>query len=354
MNNKRNIRCFPAFCIVFIGIILCSCSSTNTLTLSVTQAPPVHVSSKIQTIGIIDRSLPSEKDETMDKIDKILTAEGKNLDKDGAHEAILGLFVELNSTNRFSEIKIIDSLDLRSPGVGVFPSALPSETIERICIDNHVDAIFALSFYDTDAQVDYKAIPVEINGPMGIKIPAIEHQATIITDIKSGWRIYDQINKSIADEFLVNEQVVSTGKGVNPMRAVEAIIGRKTAVLQISNDIGQNYALRIIPYNIRVSRNYYVRGTDNFEIAKRRAQTGNWDGAAELWNNEVNNPKGKIAGRACYNMAIINEINGDLETAIEWASKSYTDYKNKLALKYVNILKSRVRENEDLEKHINN
>lgn len=354
MNYKINTRYVYIISFIFSGIIISSCSSTNSLTLSVTQAPPVHVSSKIKSIGIIDRSLPSEKDKAMDKIDKILTAEGKNLDKDGAHEAVLGLFSELNNTNRFSEIKMIDSLDLRSPGVGIFPSALSSEQIEQICRDNNVDAIFTLSFYDTDAQVDYKAIPVEIDGPMGIKIPAIEHQATIITEIKTGWRIYDQINKTIADEYMVNDQVVSSGSGINPINAVQAIIGRKAAVMEISKDIGQNYALRIIPYNIRVSRDYYVRGTDNFKIAKRRAQTGNWDGAAELWNIEVNNPKGKVAGRACYNMAIINEINGDLDTAIEWASKSYTDYNNKLALKYVNILKNRVRENEELEMLLNN
>ncbi len=29
----------------------------------------------------------------------------------------------------------------------------------------------------------------------------------------------------------------------------------------------------------------------------------------------------KIAGRAHYNMAIINEINGDLETAKQWATE---------------------------------
>jgi len=296
--------------------------------------------------------MPSDKDKTMDKIDKILTAEGKNLDKDGANEAVLGLRDELTNYNKYAEIKIIDSLDIRSPGVGVFPAALSKAKIEEVCLENGLDAIFCLSFYDTDAQVDYQAIPVEINGPMGIKIPGIEHQATIFTEIKTGWRIYDNVNKSIADELLINEQLISSGKGINPMKAAEAIIGRKADVLSMSNQMGHGYAFRIIPSSIRVSRDYYVRGTENFEIGKRRAQTGSWDGAAELWNIEVNNPKAKIAGRACYNMAIINEINGDLVAAHEWAAKSYTDYNNKLALKYVNVLKNRIHENEILEQRL--
>jgi len=349
----RKIYNTRAISVLLISIILCSCSSTNLLTMSVTEPAPVYVHSDIKTIGIIDRSLPSGKNEkNIDKLDKILSAEGKNLDKDGAHECVVGLFDELINNNRFSEVKIIDSVNVRSPGLSVFPSALSWKTIERICYANNVNAIFALSFYDTDAIIDYKAVPIEVDGPLGIKIPAVEHHATIATLIKTGWRIYDPINKFIPDEHLVNENVVSTGIGINPVKAVEAIMGRKEAVLQVSNNIGHNYALRILPYRIRVARHYYVRGTNNFKIAKRRAQTGNWDGASELWDIEVSNPKRKVAGRACYNMAIINEINGDLNAAVEWASKSYTDYKNKMALRYLNVLKYRIERNKQLQQQM--
>ncbi|CAN0473563.1 unnamed protein product [Scytosiphon promiscuus] len=99
----------------------------------------------------------------------------------------------------------------------------------------------------------------------------------------------------------------------------------------------------------RISRDYFVRGSDNFVVAKRRAQTGDWQGAAQLWEKELDNSKSKIAGRACYNMAIINEINGDLNAAMDWASKSYADYDNKEALRYLNILKYRLSQNEVLE-----
>jgi hypothetical protein len=134
---------------------------------------------------------------------------------------------------------------------------------------------------------------------------------------------------------------VFTGKGVNPLVAAAGLIGRKDAVNQVSNKAGREYAMRILPYQIRVSRDYYVKGTDNFKIAKRRAQMGKWDEAGELWEKETNNSSGKIAGRACYNMAIINEINGDLNTALGWAQKAYEDYNNKLALDYVRILENR-------------
>jgi len=45
-------------------------------------------------------------------------------------------------------------------------------------------------------------------------------------------------------------------------------------------------------------------------------------------------------------MAIINEINGDIDAAIMWAQKAYEDYRVKIALGYVNILRNRKANNE--------
>ena len=344
---KKNQSAQVLFLVLAI-VMLGSCSSTNTLTLSVTEPAPVYLPSNIKAVGIINRSLPSDKNKDLDQIQQILTIEGKDLDKDGTHQSVIGLQDELVNYMMFSEVKIINNIEAMSPGLGIFPSALSWDAIERICTENNVDAIFELSSFDTDSKIDYKAVQVQVAAPLGVKIPAIEHRATITTFIKTGWRIYDPANRAIRDEYTVNKQVTSRGAGINPMRAVEAVMGRKESVLKESNSIGHSYASRILPYKIRVTRDYYVKGTNNFEIAKRKAQTGDWDGAAVLWEKEVPNPDGKVAGRACYNMAIINEINGNLSTAIDWASKSYTDYNDREALHYVNILKDRIAENEQL------
>ena len=140
---------------------------------------------------------------------------------------------------------------------------------------------------------------------------------------------------------MYNESVVFTGRGINPLLAASALVGRKEAVNQVSNKAGHGYAMRIIPFRLRVMRDYYVKGTNNFKIARRKAQVGKWDEAGLLWEKETTNPSVKVSGRACYNMAIINEINGDLDSALKWAQKSYEDTNNKLALRYVRILQYR-------------
>ena len=173
------------------------------------------------------------------------------------------------------------------------------------------------------------------------------------TTVKTGWRIYDPAGKSILDEYIESESVASSGKGINPLVAAKALTGRKAAVSEVSNNAGHNYAFRMIPYRIRVYRDYFVKGSDNFKIASRKAQMGQWDEAGELWKKETGNQNMKIAGRAVYNMAIISEINGDIDEALNWARKAWGDYNIKLALDYVRILENRQYKSDVLKEQGN-
>ncbi len=335
------------YILLILLAIFCSCK-TQLLYINVVQPAPVTLPAYIKSAGVINRSLPSEQTRKVDIIDKVLSLEGANLDKEGAEASIAGLTDELIRNNRFSNVKPLTNIDLRSVGLGLFPPPLDWEFVAKTCSENQVDALFTLELFDTDTKISYAARKTGIKTPLGV-IPALEHQADMLTTVKTGWRIYDPAGKNILDEFAVNRDITFSGRGINPVVAAAALIGRKQAVKEVGMKAGQLYAQRLLPFELRVNRDYYVKGTNNFKIAKRKAQTGNWDQAGELWNKETTNPKTKIAGRACYNMAIISEINGDLDLAVKWAQKSYEDYNNRLALRYIDILNYRRNSNRILE-----
>lgn len=335
--------------ILFItGIIILTSCKTNQLYLNVVEPAPVTIPQDVKKVGIINRYLPTDESKVIDAIDRTLSLEGKNLDKDGAIESIKGLKEELSANERFTEVRTIDDIKFKTPTLTLFPAPLTWDIVDMICKEESVDALFALEKYDTDTRVNYSTSKREVKTPLGT-VPAIEHHANMETIVKTGWRIYYPAGKAILDEYIYNDAINFSGSGINPLVAAAALIGRKDAVNQVSNKAGRGYAVRILPYEIRVTRDYYVKGTDNFKVAKRRAQMGKWNEAAELWEKETDNPKGKIAARACYNMAIINEINGDLDAAIKWAQRSYEDYNNKLALHYSRILENRRYKNSVLE-----
>jgi hypothetical protein len=333
--------------IILATLVLASCK-TQQLYLNVTEPAPVTIPSYIKSVGVINRSMPTDETKAFDVIDKALSLEGANLDKDGAVECIKGLSEELANNGRFTEVKSLDDIDFRTPKLVMFPVPLSWDIVNQICRETNTDALFSLEKYDTDTQISYSTRKVDIKTLLGT-VPGIEHRADMNTQVKTGWRIYDPAAKAILDEYIYQENIVFSGTGINPLVAAAALTGRKDAVNQVSNKAGHGYALRILPYRLRVMRDYFVKGTDNFKIAKRKAQVGKWDEAGDLWALETENPSMKVAGRASYNMAIINEINGDLDAALQWAQKAWEDYNVKLALRYVRILEDRKYKNDVLK-----
>lgn len=335
-----------------ICLILGACSATNRLTMGAVEPAPVFVPAHIQKVAILNRSMASEKHQGLDKIDRILSAEGMHLDEKGAKAAVGALQEELAADGRFESVILIDSISLDRKGLGVFPATLDWAYVRELCDAYRADALFVLEFFDTDTQAAYSMTSRTLPNNLGIKVAVPYHRVSLNTLLNNGWRIYDPLDALVLDEFATQGRITSVGEGINPVKAIEAVIGREAALVEQSKYLGAGYATRLRPTRKRISREYFVRGTPNFEIAKRRAQTGDWDGAADLWEQELDHPKPRIAGRASYNMAIINEINGDLDKAIEWASRSYSDYGNKEALRYLNLLNYRVAEQAELERQL--
>ncbi len=337
MKNPIALLCMALCCF--------SCSSTNLMSLSVMTPAPVTLPPNARTAAVVNRTRVEDNNRTIDAIHKTVSLESNALQSEGAKASMSGLADELMKNNRFSMVKPLD-LDLRSFGAGVFPSAMSWDTVERICRESNSDLLFSLELFDAESRV--AAPPARLNNIVG-PVSALQQKVTMNTLVKTGWRIYDPASRTILDEWALSKELAWSGSALNPVAAANAIAGRKEAVKQVGAQAGQAYAYRIVPYSVRVSRYYYIKGDASFSLATRMARTGNWDGAAKIWQQATNNASSKVAGRACYNMAIISEINGDLDGAIQWAQKAYENYGLRLALSYISVLRNRQSDNAVLK-----
>ncbi|SFR48165.1 hypothetical protein SAMN04490243_2038 [Robiginitalea myxolifaciens] len=333
----------------FLSLLLFSCSATHRLSMTVTEPAVVSLPKNVQRVGIINRSIPSEGKGTLAKIDAILSAEGMQLDRDGSQAALQGLADRLRTSNRFEAVVILDSLPQLAKGTLAMPAALSREQLRELCATYGLDAVFSLAYYDTATQVRAEIGMREVTGTLGIPVKVPMHRLDLTTALRSGWRIYLPQVPLPVDQWEYTDYLRVSGQGINPVEALESIRNRKERVLDISRQTGFVHGSRLEPSRIRVGRDYFVRGNDSFERGKRLAQTGAWNEAAQLWEAETAHPKDKIAGRAHYNMAIINEINGDLEAAHSWAKDAYAIYGNREALRYIRILERRLAAQAELE-----
>jgi hypothetical protein len=334
-------------------IVFTSCK-TNFVYINVVNPAPVTISNETKHVGIVSRTTPSDENKTLNTIHQNVNAESVKLIKEATAEAVRGLKDALTENKRFEIVKPITDIDLRTPVSATFPSPLSWTEVEKICNTQGVDVLFVMEIFDTELKVVPLNTPTKIENITDVLNTVTQAQVNITTHIKTGWRIYDPKKKDIIDEHPMFDAITVTANATTIVNTTEALLGRKEAIKQNANRLGHMYADRIIPYWIKVTRDYYVKGNNDFKVATRKARTGNWVGAGELWLKQTGSRKRKMAGRACYNMAILGEINGDIDNAISWAQKAYENYNNKLALQYVTVLKKRKIKNQRADYQLGN
>lgn len=342
----------PAYTAFVVLLCLTACSSTRQLGVTTLEPASVELAHNIKRIGIINSSLPSEREEYKDRLDQILSSEDQELARQGTDAAINGLFDELAKDKRFDEILLLEDVPEVIKGIDKTPTEQSWQTIESLCEKHQVDAIFSLAYYDTDTKMSLKKTKMEQRDLMREKVEVKAHEITLETLIENGWRIYDPQHKEIIDEFTFNDQITSSAKGISPMRALRSIRDRKDSVLHKSMNAGSTYGSRLQPSKQLIYRDYYTNGSENLLEADKLAQQEDYKGATALWKQDIEHSSSKIRARACHNLAVIEEFSGDLETALDWASKSYDQAKSKIAQDYIEELKLRIAQKETIAQQL--
>lgn len=313
--------------------------------LTITEPPAIYLTPDYTKVSVVNRSTNAGKSKLIEILENGVSLEG-DIDKKGAVKTIEGLVSRLSTNPQIVNVVILDSMSVLNGSVNNFPAALKWSDVESLCRSNDSRLLFSMEVYDTDTKVAYSTQKVNQNTPLG-NIPIMRHTASVTTVIKTGWRIYDPSQKIILDEFRMTNQVTNTGSGLTPINALAAVLNREQAVLNLSRNLGEWYAERLLEHQIRVWRTYYKAGSPQLKMAKRRAQVNDWEGASELWMKDMTSAqKRKVLGRATFNMAIYEEVSGNLDKALEYAKKAYGDYNIKDAREYVIKLERRLADQQ--------
>ncbi|MFD1553215.1 DUF6340 family protein [Putridiphycobacter roseus] len=330
----------------FIVLGLASCKQQVYLTI--TQPAAVYLAPELQSAAVVNRSFTTGNSKVIDILEKGLTLEG-DIDKKGAQQIITSFFDQLSLNPQMKIIKILDSLSVVNGPVANFPNPLNWDEVADLTSGNNAQLLFSLELYDTDTQLKYGTQKVNKATPLG-NIPFVQHTATVTTFIKTGWRIYDVETKQIIDEFILTNDFVSSGSGITPIMALAAIANREPGVINLSSRMGEYYASRLLDQQVSVYRTFYKKGSDALKMANRKAEVKDWKGAGEIWRKEMTaSTKSKTKGRATYNMAIYEEIYGNLDQALLYAQEAYTTYNIKMGKEYARIIQQRINNNQYLK-----
>lgn len=344
-NYNYVLIIFYAFTLVFFS----GCMATTQM--QVLSPAAFNTPTHIQTIVTVNRSAPANIGGNI--IEAIVTNEQIGQDREGAKQALIGLADALQKTPRF---KVTHSnITLEGGGTLGFKAPIEWQQIEQLCKTYNADAVAALELYDSDNLITGTTNTTTVEKE-GRKVKKTEYLQTLNTSVKLGWRLYDPQNKTILDEFEVNENRSWNTSDNSQQAALNKLPPQTTATAETSLGAGILYGKRIAPVWNNLQREYYYRKNDNLKKAHRLAQTNQWQKAADTWERMLlqTNLKNKYKAQAAYNLAVAYEAQDNLPKAIEWAKKAYTQYNNKNAKPYAAELQRRLQERSILDDQMKN
>ena len=327
---------------VIFFLLLQACSSVVNIPALAPAA--IRIPDPIQKVATANRFLPaSNSDKFKDILEGIFTGEGIGVDKAGANEAVMVLGQSLtNNSPRFQVSQA--NLQLLGRTREFFLPPLNPQFVQETGRQIGADALVVLEAFDSDlllSKINFEKTVKENGVERKIPMIAVTMQMKVVT----GFRMYDVGSGLIIDQAKMENVLSWKKEGITELAAKRLLPLPNQCVLDVARLAGDQYARRIAPSRISISRTYYTKVKKDavMQQAKVKAQVMDWQGAAELWSQALQNPNPKVAGKACYNLGVAREVQGDLERALDYAKKAAYDYHLKPARNYILQLNQRLQ-----------
>jgi hypothetical protein len=308
--------------IILFPVFLMGCATTKT-SIDVIRKPDLMLPSNIKTMALVDRAQPDKKHKLKNALEGFTSGESYQQDKQGREELFSGL-INILSTSPCLRTKMT-TIQLAGNGTGTtFPIPIDTSEINKIFSQYNADAVAVLELFDSDNVSSRHYVVVKV-----------------------GFRIYDK-NSVILDQYFYTCRMKykkfrhNYHMRYNKVYTKSANYNERASVNSASFQAGVDYGRRIAPTFINEKRNFFVRGNAALMMASRSAEIGEWKKASELWQEVVKSTDVKNAGRAAYNLALASEIAGDLKQAQYWINRSYSEFNNREARKYGDIINRRI------------
>jgi len=290
----------------------------------------------------------SSMEDNLEGVSDLLKGRGELVNQVAAQGSINGLKKELQSnTNTIPEQIRITEEQIHTSSE---QHDLSWEVLDSICTALGKETIIALKSFESKTTMDYSGYERKAEKDP-LKVWSIDFAYNVSTDyvyiarlkayVTIGWKIYCPADRKVILDRVYSDSLFTEAKGMSKVEAERSLPGIKNAIEDAGYVAGARFARRISPRKTVVERKYFTSGNDDFKQANNFVKMRYWDKAAEYWKKNIENPKPKIAGSARYNLALVSEMNGKLEEAIDLVESAMERYPHELIEAYHQILNQR-------------
>ena len=317
--------------------ILSSCSSTKEMQVLVTRPAVFELPKDAKRIVLVNRS----KGNALTILEGILTGEIPGTDKVQSEQCMSGLQQTLNLNKNVEITRHNVRLSSERGSSTSFGNPLDWNSVTSLAKQYNADLILVLEYFDTDYVVR------DVIGNSATTNIYVRGTATA----KAGFRLYDPKKSTILYERTFSSSRNYTEFDQNRLLALAKLIKGTDAVNEVSFSTGQNFAKRLIKYDIWEDR-LMIKGKNGSESSKaeRYVLTNNWEKGVETWLNAYKNSNSEEEkGNIAYNLTLGYEVLGNLQNAKKWITTSFVEHQNRMAESYSQIINKRIEKEGILE-----
>ncbi len=348
------ISCLTPVFFTSVVLWMSACGPSKKVSFNITRPAEITLPSDVNTILLVDRT--KFDNEALNTIEGILTGEMPADDRVAAQEAMNSLKKKLDQSPRYN-VRILPGRMAGNSITAAFPEAIPWNVIDSLCNSNNSDVVVCLEVFDSNfiitngTRVKKK---MEGEGKNAKEVSYTEYYAEGVGSIKMGIRSYYNKEKTIFDQQMLHKNNTWEATGTSAVDAAAALISKSNANRYLAKIVGEDYAYKISPMPVRISRSFYGKSKHIPQVATgaRYADVNKWEDAINEWKTGINHADPKEAGKIAYNIAVAYEVLGEYGSALTWAQDAYTKYGNKEARNYVNTLQNRIEEERLLKEQM--
>lgn len=320
-------------------LFLSSCVTLHEFPIEVFQPPKVTIPAEIQNVTLVSRNMKYANDTLQKYYSKdyklIKDIRTVNIDSLSVQACFDSLSSKMQALSRFSDITVLPVSSL--PRHYVKSIDPPSKKlIDQISSDTKAEAVILLDMYSSF----YSVYPNPDNGRSIAQVVSA-----------SIWTIYDPARFKILHHTSMVDTLYWDGLDEQQNYQASRIPNKKAAMQIAAGLAGVKYSKNIVPSWVTVNRHTLSFNHKDFEKAAQLAKMNKWEEASALWEGYTQSPRKRAQVQALYNLAVANEMNGDINTAnelIQRASKISSSAslasENKSIRKYAAILAKRKME----------
>lgn len=345
MRIMSKLNTFKIFLFCLVAFTMGSCKSYYTaLTIETPRPAKEELPLDIQSITLMNRSINNQF--LMHREDSLQLHFYRNgyqlseivLDSMAADTTIRALAEMLFESGRFDVVVPVKRNIERIIAYDLIPDTLSPLVVSQLCNQYNTDALMVMEQFSTKVMTDYSA------DKFVDKYSGTTYALYASLDLKYDalFRIYKPGSKTL--DIQLSDTIYWESADVNQSRMLSKLPSIKQAVINAGIKIALDVDGKISPFWESEKRGYYLFNLQN-DSGQQLLNENKTEQAKAFWSRKVQSTNKKLKSRAEFNLALANELEGNIDQAIQWGLKSYYTHYERRTEVYLKKLKT-IKENQ--------